>query len=86
MAHHQVAVNGRKLILHSAQARKLLKRIKDLKPAPAKAIGDINKWVEAARDAYEQGQNVLVVRTIRLSPSGKGRVPPIRRDHEGTKR
>ncbi len=28
----------------------------------------------------------LVVRTIRLSPSGKGRVPPIRRDHEGTKR
>ena len=33
VAHHQIAVNDGKLILHSAQARKLLKRIKDLKPA-----------------------------------------------------
>ena len=59
VAHHQVAVNDGKLILHSAQARKLLKRIKDLKPAPAKTVDDINQWVEAARNAYEQGQNVL---------------------------
>lgn len=58
-AHHQVAVNDGKLILHSAQARKLLKRIKDLRPAPAKTVDDINQWVEAARGAYEQGQNVL---------------------------
>ena len=59
VAHHQVAVNDGKLILHSAQARKLLKRIKDLRPAPAKTVDDINQWVEAARGAYEQGQNVL---------------------------
>ncbi len=59
VAHHEVAVNDGKLILHSAQARKLLKRIKDLKPAPAKTVDDINRWVEAARDAYGQGQNVL---------------------------
>jgi len=59
VAHHQIAVNDGKLILHSAQARKLLKRIKDLKPAPAKTVDDINRWVEAARDAYRQGQNVL---------------------------
>ena len=59
VAHHQIAVNDGKLILHSAQALKLLKRIKDLKPAPAKTVGDINRWVEAARDAYRQGQNVL---------------------------
>ena len=39
--------------------RQLLKRIKDLKPAPAKTVDDINQWVEAARGAYEQGQNVL---------------------------
>ena len=58
-AHHQVAVNDGKLILHSAQARKLLKRIKDLRPPPAKTVDDINQWVEAARGAYEQGQNVL---------------------------
>ena len=59
VAHHQIAVNDGKLILHSAQARKLLKRIKDLKPAPAKTVDHINRWVEAARDAYRQGQNVL---------------------------
>ena len=59
VAHHQVAVNGGELILYSPQARKLLKRIKDLKPAPAKTVDDINQWVEAARGAYEQGQNVL---------------------------
>ncbi len=60
VAHHQIAVNDGKLALYSAQARKLLKRIKDLKPAPAKTIDDINRWVKAARDAYRQGQNVLV--------------------------
>jgi len=59
VAHHQVAVNGDELILYSPQARKLLKRIKDLKPAPAKTVDDIRRWVEAARDAYEKGQNVL---------------------------
>ena len=59
VAHHQVAVSDGKLILHSAQARKLLKRIRGLKPAPAKTVDDINQWVEAARGAYEQGQNVL---------------------------
>ncbi len=59
VAHHQVVVEGEKLVLYSAQARKLLKRIKDLKPAPAKTVDDINQWVEAARDAYEQGQKVL---------------------------
>ncbi len=59
VAHHQVAVNDGKLILHSAQARKLLKRIVDLKPAPAKTVDDIIQWVEAARGAYQQGQNVL---------------------------
>ena len=59
VAHHQVAVSDGKLILHSAQARKLLKRIRGLEPAPAKTVDDINQWVEAARVAYEQGQNVL---------------------------
>ncbi len=59
VAHHQVAVNGGKPILYSAQARKLLKRIVDLKPAPAKTVDDIIQWVEAARGAYQQGQNVL---------------------------
>ncbi len=59
VAHHQIAVSDGKLILHSAQALKLLKRIQDLKPAPAKTVSDINRWVEAARDAYRQGQNVL---------------------------
>lgn len=59
VAHHQVAVNEGQLILHSAQARKLLKRIKDLKPIPAKTVDDIRRWVEAAKDAYRQGQNVL---------------------------
>ncbi len=59
VAHQQVAVSDGKLSLYSAQARKLLKRINGLKPAPAKTVDDINRWVEAARDAYEQGQNVL---------------------------
>ena len=59
VAHHQVAMNDGKLALYSAQARKLLNRIKDLKPAPAKTIDDIIRWVEAARGAYQQGQNVL---------------------------
>ncbi len=59
VAHHQVALRDGKLTLYSAQARKLLKNIKDLKPAPAKTVGDINRWVEAGRDAYRQGQNVL---------------------------
>lgn len=59
VAHHQVVVNDGKLILHSAQARKLFKRIKDLKPIPAKTVDDVNRWVEAARNAYGQGQNVL---------------------------
>ncbi len=59
VAHHQVAMNDGKLALYSAQARKLLNRIKDLKPAPAKTIDDIIRWVEAATGAYQQGQNVL---------------------------
>jgi Fe-S cluster biosynthesis and repair protein YggX len=59
VAHHQVLVNDGKLILHSAQARKLLKRIKDFKPMPAKTVDDIHEWIEAARGAYGQGQSVL---------------------------
>jgi len=59
VAHHQVVLKDGQLTLYSPQARKLLKSIKDLKQAPAKTIDDINRWVEAARDAYEQGQNVL---------------------------
>jgi len=59
VAHYQVALSDGKLTLYSAQARKLLKRIKDFKPAPAKTVDDVNKWVEAARDAYEKGQTVL---------------------------
>ncbi len=59
VAHHQVAANDGKLILHSAQARKLLKSIKDSKSASAKTVNDINRWVEAARGAYGQGQKVL---------------------------
>ncbi len=59
VVHHQVAVSGGKLILHSVQARKLLKRIRGLKPAPAKTVDDINQWVEAAKNAYQQGQDVL---------------------------
>jgi hypothetical protein len=60
VAHQQVAVSDGKLILHSAQARKLLKGIKDLKPTPAKTLNDIHRWVEDARNAYGQGQNVLL--------------------------
>ena len=48
------------LILQSGQARKLLKRIKGLNPAPAKTADDISRWAVAARDAYARGQNVLV--------------------------
>ncbi len=59
VAHHQVALMDGQLTLYSPQARKLLKRIKDLKPTPAKTVDDLNRWVEAARDAYAQGQNVL---------------------------
>jgi hypothetical protein len=59
VAHHQVALMDGQLTLYSPQARKLLKRIKDLKPTPAKTVDDINRWVEAAIDAYAQGQNVL---------------------------
>jgi hypothetical protein len=59
VAHHQVVMNDGELVLYSAQARKLLKSIKDLKPAPAKTVDDIRRWVEAARGAYEQGQKVL---------------------------
>jgi hypothetical protein len=59
VAHHQVAINDGKLVLYSPQARKLLKGIKDLKPAPAKTIDDIHRWVEAAKDAFTRGQNVL---------------------------
>lgn len=59
VAHHQVATIDGELALFSQQARKLLKSIKNIKPAPAKNIGDINQWVKAARHAYGQGQNVL---------------------------
>ena len=59
VAHHQVAVSDGKLILHSGQASKLLKHILDLKSAPAKTIDDINQWMEAAKGAHMQGQNVL---------------------------
>ncbi len=52
-------MNDGKLILHSAQARKLLNRINKLKTTPAKNIDDISRWVETARGAYEQGQNVM---------------------------
>ena len=48
-----------KLSLYSVQARKLFKNIKDLKPAPAKTIDEINQWVKTAKNAYEQGQNVV---------------------------
>lgn len=59
VAHHQVALNDGRPVLYSAQARKLLGRIKELKPVPAKTIDDISQWVEAAKAAYEQGENVL---------------------------
>jgi len=59
VAHHQVAVSGGKLILHSPKARKLLKSIKDFKPVPARTVDDIRLWVKAAKDAYDQGRNVL---------------------------
>jgi hypothetical protein len=59
VAHHQVVLSDGKLTLFSPQARKLLKKLKDLKPAPAKNIKDINNWVEEAKDAYEQGEKLL---------------------------
>lgn len=59
VAHHQVAVSDGKLVLYSAQARKLLKGIKDFRPAPAKTVTDILQWVEAAKKAFEQGRTVL---------------------------
>lgn len=59
VAHHQVAMSDGKLTLYSAQARKLFKKIKDSKAAPARTVDEIKQWVEAARDAYGQGQNVL---------------------------
>jgi len=61
VAHHQVeqGANGQ-LILFSPQARRLLRNIKDLKPAPAKTIDDVHKWEEQAKDAHKRGQIVLV--------------------------
>lgn len=59
VAHHQVVLSDGKLTLYSAQARKLLKNIKNLKAVPAKTIKDIDTWVETAKNAYEQGQKVL---------------------------
>lgn len=59
VAHHQVSVSDGKLVLYSVQARKLLKRITVSKLVPAKTIDDIKQWVEEARNAHKQGQNVL---------------------------
>lgn len=59
VAHHLVVMGNGELILYSPQARKLLKRISDSKPTPARNINDINKWVEAARETAGQGQTVL---------------------------
>ncbi len=58
-AHQPVVFSGEKLIFHLAQAGKLLRSIKNLEQTPACSIDDINQWVEAAKNAYEQGQNVL---------------------------
>ena len=58
-AHYQVAESDGKLILHSSEARKLLKSIKGLKPSPPKNADDISRWVKAAKSAYERGQKVL---------------------------
>lgn len=59
VAHHQVSVSDGNLVLYSVQARKLLKRITASKLAPAMTIDDIKRWVEEARNAHRQGQNVL---------------------------
>ncbi len=59
VAHHTVAMSDGGLILYSAQARKLLRSIKDSKLAPPKNINEINKWVAAARETAGQGQTVL---------------------------
>ena len=37
----------------------MFKNIINLKPAPAKTVKDIDRWVVAAKEAFERGQNVL---------------------------
>lgn len=58
-AHQQVVFSDEKLIFRSEQAGKLLRSIKNLEQTPANSVDDINQWVEAAKNAYVQGQNVL---------------------------
>ena len=58
-AHHQVTFENEKPVLFSAQATKLLKRIDGSSVQPAKTIDDIHQWVEKAKEAYTQGNNVL---------------------------
>lgn len=60
-AHHQVVSddNG-KPILFSAQARKLLRRIDGSEVQPARTIDDIHKWVKKAKEAFTDGEEVLV--------------------------
>lgn len=67
VAHHQVGMSAGKLILHSDQARKLLKKIKkNSRHTPNKTVvdthmtvNDIQKWVKEAAEVYVEGQKVV---------------------------
>lgn len=58
-AHHQLTFENEKPVLFSAQATKLLKRIDGSSVQPPKTIDDIHQWIEKAKEAFTQGNNVL---------------------------
>lgn len=59
VAHHQVLIKDGVLILHSEQARKRLKSVKNSKRVPDKTIADIRKWLQEAAEVYSEGEDVL---------------------------
>jgi len=58
-AHHSIAAQDGTLVLHSEQARKLFKQLKDGKPQPLATQDDVRQWARFGSEVYAQGLIVL---------------------------
>ena len=60
VAHHQLRFVKNKPVLFSSQLEKLLDSITpEMKPAPERGLPEMLRWIEHAKQTFEEGQNVV---------------------------
>ena len=64
VAHHSIRVAEGKILLHSDQLRNIIAGLETtgntIKAGESKGLADIKEWIEQAKAAFDEGQNVVM--------------------------